>query len=74
MDQGANKVNTTSADAERIAHADAMASMWINRGNEANEREQFGKAERHFEKAQKWLDRSNELRGFGSPPSSQETK
>lgn len=38
---------------------DAMASMWLNRGNEALEAGNAGKAERCFDKAQSWLDRAN---------------
>jgi hypothetical protein len=51
----------TSADTRRIAHAEAMASMWLNRGNEASTKVA---ADRAFEKAQSWLDKVNELRGI----------
>jgi hypothetical protein len=38
---------------------DAMASMWLNRGNEALEAGNADKAQKCFDKAQTWLDRAN---------------
>jgi hypothetical protein len=51
----------TSADTRRIAHAESMASMWLNRGNEANTK---AARERAYEKSQNWLDKVNVLRGL----------
>jgi hypothetical protein len=38
---------------------EAMACMWLNRGNEALERGAEKTAQRCFDKAQQWLDRVN---------------
>lgn len=46
-----------------IQHATAMAAMWLNRANEAAERGEHEKAERHYERSQKWHDRMIELSG-----------
>ena len=50
---------------ERIADADAKGSNWLYRANQASERGEHEKAERMYEKGQKWLDISNKLRGCG---------
>lgn len=48
---------------EKILHAEAMAAYWLSLGNEAEERGEKEKAERHFERAEKWQDKMNELLG-----------
>jgi hypothetical protein len=53
--------NEFSADTRRIAHAESMASMWLNRGNEASTK---AARERAYEKSQNWLDKVNALRGL----------
>jgi len=50
---------------ERIADADQKGSDWLYRANLAAERGEHEKAERMYEKGQKWLDLSNKLRGCG---------
>ena len=47
--------NCTLQDAEH------MAAMWLHRGNLASESGDNEKAERHYDRAQKWHDRMNEL-------------
>lgn len=42
---------------ERIADADARASMYLGNANEAEERGDFARAERLREKCQFWMDR-----------------
>lgn len=53
--------------AERIAEADARGGDWLARFNELNEAGKGGtrKAQQCLERGQKWLDKSNELRGCG---------
>ena len=46
---------------EQIRDAEQMAAMWLHRGNLAAERGDKEKAERHYDRAQKWHDRMNEL-------------
>ena len=48
-----------------ILQAESMASMWLHRGNLASERGDREKAERHYNRAQPWLDKANRLRGWG---------
>ncbi len=50
---------------ERIADADEKGNNWLARANAASERGEHDKAERMYEKGQKWLDLSNKLRGCG---------
>lgn len=47
----------------QISDADARAATWLHRGNLAAERGLKDRAEMHYAQAQKWLNRSNELRG-----------
>lgn len=46
-----------------LIEAEEKAGMWLHRGNVAQERSNHELAERHFERAQKWHDRMNELLG-----------
>lgn len=46
---------------EAIREATDKAAMWLYRGNLASERGDSAKAERHYERAQKWHDAMNEL-------------
>lgn len=50
---------------DRIADADIKGNNWLARANLASERGEYEKAERMYEKGQKWLDLSNRLRGNG---------
>ena len=50
---------------DRIADADIKGNNWLSRANQASERGEHEKAERMYEKGQKWLDLSNKLRGCG---------
>lgn len=50
---------------ELIADADARGSAILADANEAAEAGFKAKAERLYTRAQKWLDRSNNLRGCG---------
>lgn len=50
---------------ERIADADAKGSRALNAANEAAERGEHEKAERLYQRASRWLDESNRLRGCG---------
>ena len=50
---------------ERIIEADEMAALWLYRGNIASEKGDLEKAERHYERSQKWLDKLNRLLGNG---------
>jgi hypothetical protein len=55
----------TKTLSEKIADADMKGSNWLARANQAAERGDHEKAERMYEKGQKWLDLSNKLRGCG---------
>ena len=48
-----------------IQHATAMAEDWIFKGNNAADRGEHATAERHYHRAQKWMDRMNVLLGNG---------
>lgn len=50
---------------DRIIEADIKGGNWLYRANQAAERGEHEKAERMYEKGQKWLDLSNKLRGCG---------
>ena len=48
---------------ERILDAQEYAARWLAKGNQYAEDGKKGPAERCYEKAQKYLDRLNELEG-----------
>lgn len=50
---------------DEIQNASDMAGMWLYRGNRAAERGEYEKAERHYERSQKWVDKMNRLLGNG---------
>jgi len=50
---------------ERIAEAEALASMYLGNSNEAWALGNLGKRDRCDRLAQKWLDEANLLRGQG---------
>jgi hypothetical protein len=50
---------------QKINDADINGSDLLARANEAAEKGQHVKAERLYERCQKWLDISNQLRGNG---------
>jgi Tfp pilus assembly protein PilF len=50
---------------QALREAEEMAELWTYRGNVASERGESEKAERHYERAQKWLDKTNRLLGNG---------
>jgi hypothetical protein len=54
--------------AERILDADTKAGMYLGNANEAQEKGQYEKAEKLFEKSQYWLDRYNLLVGNADRP------
>jgi hypothetical protein len=56
----------TSKKEQQIAKAHLWASRWLGDYNEAIESGKEGKAQRCLEKAQRWLDRLNELEGMGN--------
>lgn len=47
----------------RKIEANVKASQWLAKGNAARERGDFDLAERHFERASRWLDEYNRLAG-----------
>ena len=50
---------------ERIAQAEAMAAKWLADANEYAEKGNSRKAEQCEARCQFWLDRANNLRGWG---------
>lgn len=58
-----SKANTKRTPQERIAHAEAMCGMWLNRANEAAEGGLDAVAENCYGKSQVWLDKLNRLEG-----------
>lgn len=55
----------STAERTKIIEAEEKAGMWLHRANVAAERGETEKAERHYERAQRWLDEANVLRGNG---------
>ena len=53
-------MNTNERNSQ-IREAEQKAAGWLHWGNLASERGEKAKAERHYERAQKWHDRMNEL-------------
>jgi len=51
---------TTSANELKC---DILASKWLGNANEAEEKGEYAKAERMYQKAQYWLDRYNKAAG-----------
>lgn len=47
---------------KRLEEAEYKAAYWLHLGNLACERGKPDLAERHYERAQAWFDRENELR------------
>lgn len=45
--------------------AEEKAAYWLHLGNLASERGETAKAERHYERSQKWHDKMNQLLGNG---------
>lgn len=52
-----------SNERDALIEADEKGNYYLAAGNEAEEAGEHKKAERLYAKGQKWLDRSNELRG-----------
>lgn len=52
---------TTETTQAQIREAEQKAAGWLHWGNLAAERGDKEKAERHYDRAQKWHDRMNEL-------------
>lgn len=52
---------------EKASRAEALSSMWLARFNELNEagKGSTKKAEHCLERSQHYLDKANELRGWG---------
>jgi hypothetical protein len=48
-----------------LSKAERLAAHWLYLGNRASERGEQEKAERHYERAQRWHDRMNALLGNG---------
>src|SRR5690606_9953639 len=63
--QGRRGGVTMATTADRVRHATEMAEMWLYRANRAAERGEQDKAERHYERAQRWHDEMNRLLGNG---------
>lgn len=53
------------ANREKIIRAEELGNRHLGNANEAAERGNRAKAEKLYEKSQYWLDRANELRGWG---------
>lgn len=49
----------------KARHAEQRAAYWLHLGNKAAERGEKSKAERHYERSQKWHDRMNKALGNG---------
>jgi hypothetical protein len=49
---------------ERAIDAEHKAARWLAKGRAAEEQGDRAKAERHFERAEKWLTKANQLRGW----------
>lgn len=58
---------TEETKKEKITEATERAGHWLALGNAAEERGESEKAERHYERAQKWQDKMNELLGDAWP-------
>ena len=56
-------MTTKKTKEDRIEEADLKGNNWLARANAASERGETEKAERMYQKGQKWLDLSNKLRG-----------
>lgn len=54
---------TAKTTAEKIIDADEHGGRWLAKANDLADRGETEKAERCYEKAQYWLDRSNKLLG-----------
>ena len=50
-------------DHKSLIHAEHMAAHWLAVGNAARERGDLQLAEKHYAKAQNWLDKANALAG-----------
>jgi hypothetical protein len=57
--------NQPKSKADRIAHAEAEAARHLGNYNEEIARGAVKTAEKSLDKAQRWLDRANDLRGWG---------
>jgi hypothetical protein len=53
----------TDMTKKRLLEAEQNAAHWLYLGNKAAERGERDKAERHYERSQKWHDRMNQLLG-----------
>jgi hypothetical protein len=53
------------ANRDKIIKAEEFGSRYLADANEAAERGNHTKAEKLYEKSQYWLDRANNLRGWG---------
>jgi hypothetical protein len=53
----------TGAEDRKMIEAEVWGSKWLADGNEAEERGDFERAKKCFEKSQYWLDRYNKLAG-----------
>jgi hypothetical protein len=56
----------TKTQQEKISEANAKACHWLAMYNEAVEKGDETKAEKYLAKAQRWLDKLNELEGYNS--------
>jgi hypothetical protein len=50
---------------KKLFEAEEKAAMWLYRGNVASEKGNNELAERHYDRAQKWHDKANDLLGWG---------
>ena len=57
--------DTMTGQANAVQRAAGMAEEWTFKGNNASDKGDHDKAERHYQKAQVWMDRMNVLLGNG---------
>ena len=55
-----------SIEEDPLQYATTMAEYFTYHGNKANERGDKELAERHYDRAQKWHDKMNQLLGNGN--------
>ena len=58
------EIKTSEDKREEYHKAEMLAGMWLYRANLAAEKGDHEKEQRHLARAQKWLDRMNELDGL----------
>lgn len=59
------RFRSTEGGRAMVVDAEAEASRALANSNEARERGRAAEAERHLAASQRWLDKANDLRGWG---------